>query len=135
LHDGDYLKHWEEDDTIKPKDLDRPVRYIIWNAAPVYCRVQGKQPPSLNHYRAASKRSEGKMTVTSDTSYQPPDFAFMSEEWTDTTWDSERKQGKDRPVPYQYGSSQNDIPSSTAYTPGREKTYTGRALGFRCVEN
>ena len=28
LHDGEYLKYWEGDETIKSTELDRPVSYV-----------------------------------------------------------------------------------------------------------
>jgi formylglycine-generating enzyme required for sulfatase activity len=43
LHDGDYLKHWTTNGTVKPEEIDQPVRYVSYFGAEAYCKVHGKK--------------------------------------------------------------------------------------------
>ena len=136
LHDGDYLKHWEGDETINAKEADRPVRYVSYSAAEAYCKSVKKALPWLNHYRAATKLEErgsyAVFYVSYDVSYTPPDFNFVDTEWTASWWASSPDPGKR--IPFQHGSLHSRVPGSPHYAPERDKRDTGRSLGFRCVE-
>src|SRR5262249_4553790 len=54
LHDEDYLKHWEGDESVKPSILDDPVQYVSFYAAAAFCNTSGKRLPRLGDYRAAA---------------------------------------------------------------------------------
>jgi formylglycine-generating enzyme required for sulfatase activity len=128
LHDGNYLKHWDGDETVKASEVDDPVRYVSFYAASAFCKALGKKLPDLHNYRtAANPPNTRDVNVSYETTYKVPNFHFMRAEWTDTAWeggsDSEKR------LPYQYGTthSRND-------SPDQDKRYTGRSLGFRCAE-
>jgi serine/threonine-protein kinase len=135
LHDGDYLKHWQGDETIAPEELDRPVSYVSYYAAAAYCSASGKRLPGLHHFRAAAQHlplNETKMSIRYDEPYTAPDFHFLDTEWTVTRWESEQPDSGKR-VQYKHGSVQNNNPGSAWYSPEVEKRSTGSSRGFRCV--
>jgi uncharacterized caspase-like protein len=136
LHDGDCLKHWKGDESINAEETDHPVHYVSYYAAEAYCKSFNKSLPWLNHYRAASKlEGRGSYTlfyVKYDVSYTRPDFNFVDTEWTTTGWSSSPDPGKR--FAFQHGSLHNWVPGSINYAPERDKRYTGRSLGFRCIE-
>ena len=85
LHDGDYLKYWGDAETVKPAELDKPVRYVSFYAASAFCSVIGKKLPELSHYRIAANRpSSESLTFSYKTACTAPDFTFVHTEWTDT---------------------------------------------------
>ncbi|MBI4642094.1 MAG: caspase family protein [Candidatus Tectomicrobia bacterium] len=128
LHDGDYLKHWKDDETIEPQEMDRPTRYVSHYAAEAYCKALGKRLPGVDHYFVAANASGiGQMSISYDASYKAQAFNFMGTEWTDSGWDSSSDQGKR--IVYKDGTVHN-----RGSSPGIDKRYTGRALGFRCTE-
>ena len=131
-HDGDYLKHWQGDDRVPPKELDEPVRYVSYFAAAAYCKEQGAQLPSLNQYRVASGvYSDARHQTDYETSYSAPAFHFMQTEWTNSWWESSPRDPGTR-IPYMYRSCQSNE-RGPCYSPGQENRYTGRSLGFRCA--
>jgi len=132
LHDGDYLKHWHEDGTISPEDMDRPVRYVSYYAAAAYCKFKEKKLPRIDHYRIAASCRE--CNVEYATSYKAPDFNFVSTEWTDTWWGTQGTPDPGKRVQYQHGTIHSSNRSSRDYTPEKEENTTGRRLGFRCAQ-
>jgi len=129
LHDGNYLKHWKNDETIDPQEIDLPVRYVSYYAAEAYCRAIGKTLPGLQQYFVAANISGvGRTSISYDSFYKTPSFAFMSVEWTDTTW-REPPSDSGKRILYKDGTVHNRDSSSEV-----DKRYTGRFLGFRCAE-
>jgi hypothetical protein len=109
---------------------------VSYYAAEAYCKSANKSLPWLNHYRAASKL-EGRSSysvfyVSYERSYTPPEFNFVDTEWTASSWASSPDPGKR--IAFQHGSPHSQVPGSPNYVPERDKRYTGRSLGFRCVE-
>ena len=135
LHNGDYLKHWPNDETIKPEELEQPVNYVNYSAAEEYCKFQGKKVPALTHYRVATRFDEGQtFNIQYDAPYTAVDLHFVQQEWTNSWW------GKPYAAPdpgkrlkYQYGATHSSNPQSRDYTPGEDPRYAGRFLGFRCA--
>jgi formylglycine-generating enzyme required for sulfatase activity len=135
-HDGNYLKHWEGDDRVPTPELEKPVRYVSYDAAAAYCAAQGAKLPSLNQYRVAANTREGALEITYETAYAPPAFHFMQAEWTNTWWGAGSPDHGKR-LPYMYGTIHTDNRSKFVggdYSPEQEKRHTGSALGFRCVQ-
>lgn len=134
LHDGDYLKHWINDETVPPEELDQPVRYVSHFAAHAYCAAQGHKLPTLSRQRIAAQSSEGNtIQITYAAPYQAPDWRFMSAEWSDAWWHA-RTGAPDagKRIPYEHGTRYSDPPSKS-FNPDEDRRYTGRALGFRCA--
>jgi hypothetical protein len=130
FHDGDYLKHWQGDETVQPEDMDRPVRYSSYFAAEAYCKARRKEIPGLNHYRAAATDTgigDVRMSISYDAPYTAPQFNFLHVAWTNTWWGGGPDLGKR--IRYQSGAIHNKKDTLEA-----DKEYTGRSLGFRCVE-
>jgi formylglycine-generating enzyme required for sulfatase activity len=134
-HDGDYLKHWLGDDIIKAKDMNRPVRYVSYFAAMAYCKSRGKSLPWMRHYYAAANDAREGVRVIYDTPYTAPDFNFMRMEWSDGWYGAFAGiPDPGKRIPYQHGSIHRANSRSPHYVPEEVKQYTGRSLGFRCVE-
>lgn len=128
LHDGDYLKYWEGDETIKSAELDRPVSYVSYYAALSYCKASGKELPNLNEYRVAADTLREQIFVKYEKLYNAPKFDFVSTEWTSYTW-STTSTTVDGVILYSDGTIHN---SST--TKPTDKKKTGSSLGFRCIK-
>ncbi len=130
LHDGRYLKHWQDNQTINAKEIDRPVRYVSHYATIAYCEALGKVLPTLTHYLAAEKNSAGKVSISYDATYTTPKLYFMKTEWSNSWWTASER-GKKR-LPYQHGTIHSSK-SGSGYSPAKDMKKTGRSRGFRCI--
>ena len=133
LHDGNYLKYWDGDEAMKSRDMNSPVRYVSYYAAVAYCSALHRKLPTLEHYRAATGRSEEDTDIRHDIPYKVPDFNLVSTEWTDSSWSASAV--SEKRVLYQYGTTHSAVQSSRNYTTEEEKRHTGKSLGFRCAEH
>src|SRR5262249_43318315 len=126
LHDGDYLKHWNGDEIIKPTAMELPIRYISYHAALAYRqRIRGTLP-AIGHFRAAAMhdRYERSLAITYKKLYTPAEFNFVSEEWTIGSFRD--YQDPEKVVVFSFRSQHSAKNSLT------DKRHTGSSLGFRC---
>lgn len=77
FHDGNYLKHWDDNTGFAKGKENEPVTYVSWFAAREYCSAQGGRLPSLNEWEYASVKYRQQQNI-SDDDYARNLFAWYS---------------------------------------------------------
>ena len=82
FHDGNYLKHWPQNNAYPDGQAEHPVTYVSWFAAREYCAAQGGRLPSLNEWEYASVQYRQQQNI-SDDDYARDLFAWYSQPQSD----------------------------------------------------
>ncbi|AAV81604.1 MAG: formylglycine-generating enzyme family protein [Idiomarinaceae bacterium] len=78
FHDGNYLKHWDDNTEFAKGKDNEPVTYVSWFAAREYCSAQGGRLPGLNEWEYASVKYRQQQNI-SDDDYARNLFAWYSQ--------------------------------------------------------
>lgn len=134
LHNGAYLKHWQNDETIEPKEINGPVRYVSYYAASAFCEALGKVLPRLHHFRIAVNSVDRRMAGPDDEPYPALELKSIRTEWTNS-WPSSSLFESHRYL-YDYKTLRGlrlEVHSRSRHIRDEKKRYTSGLLGFRCV--